>query len=621
MMCPAPLRPRRKPLALALWLLCAVVPRLSAQAPAPGPLPAFRDEITVLGQPEPVPLSESARSGTVLPVEPVQLDVFALTDLLRTDSSVDVQQRGGAGTQADIGIRGASFEQTLVLLNGLRLNDVETSHFNLDVPVPWQGLAAIDVLHGAGSTLYGSDALGGVVNLRTAPPTENSVRLQTGFGSYGINTQAALLSGLRGRWSEALAGARDVSTGFIADRDFRSEDASSESRVQTSVGTSDVLLAGGDRAFGAAGFYGNYPSFERTKGWYAMLHQDLGPSTQAAVSYRRHSDIFQLFRADPALYMNQHVDESWEGLLRRNDALGKKLQLATGLEEDLEAIQSNNLGRHARNRGAGYAQLSYRDASRLSLAAGAREEVLSGGGSVFSPSLSGSVQLPGNAKLRGALGHGFRLPTYTDLYYSDPTTRGNAALRPESAWSYEGGADWFARANLQFSATAFTSQQHNSIDYTRTGPADLSHATNLASFRYSGVEASAAWRPGGGCLRGGTLRGSYTFVHGAQSALDGLQSEYVFNFPVHNAALDGTAPLPWLGLEARARLGVTQRFARAAYPVADVSVSRSVGRLRPYLQLTNAANTGYEEILGVRMQGRALVGGISFQLGRQRSPG
>ena len=603
-------------------MVCVTTPlRAQTQTAATAPaanvkktIPDLREELVVLGEPEPLKLDEASRSGDVIPVAPVRLDVPELTDLLRTDTSVDIEERGGGGTQADVGIRGASFEQTLVLLDGLRINDVETSHFNLDLPVPLEGVAGFDVLHGAGSTLYGSDAIGGVVNVRTATPTENSVVLRGGVGSYGINTQTALLGGAGGRWSELLAGGRDFSTGFIADRDYRSEEASTETRLESSLGITDVLLAGSDRAFGAAEFYGDYPSFEHTKGWYAMLHQALGTKTDAAVSYRRHTDVFVLERADPSLYTNQHIDESWEGLLGRRDRFGTHLQLATGLEEDLEAIQSNNLGEHARNRGAGYAQLTLNGEKRGRLAVGGREEVLSGGGSVFSPSVAGSLQLPRNVKLRGALGYGYRLPTYTDLYYSDPTTLGNPRLQPESAWSYEGGVDWFPRPQVQVSVTGFTSSQHNSIDYTRASAAARWQATNLANFRYSGVEASFEWRS----HTTGTLGGSYTFVSGAQSALGGLQSEYVFNFPVHNLAAEWTAPPgPW-GIESRTRLAVTQRFARAAYPVLDTSLARPVGRFQPYVQLTNLSNTGYEELVGVRMQGRAFVGGVELQLRRSR---
>jgi vitamin B12 transporter len=100
------------------------------------PFPSLKTSVVVLGNPVAVTAGESARSAVTLDMQEHRLAFEDVEDYLRSDASVDIQQRGAAGTQADISIRGASFEQTLVLLNGLRINDVETSHFNLDVPVP-----------------------------------------------------------------------------------------------------------------------------------------------------------------------------------------------------------------------------------------------------------------------------------------------------------------------------------------------------------------------------------------------------------------------------------------------------------------------------------------------------
>jgi iron complex outermembrane receptor protein len=75
------------------------------------------------------------------------------------------------------------------------------------------------------------------------------------------------------KFSEAIAGSRDLSTGFIPDRDYRTEDGSAETWLASSWGETDILLAGSDRPFGAAGFYGDYPSWERTKGWW-LKNQD-----------------------------------------------------------------------------------------------------------------------------------------------------------------------------------------------------------------------------------------------------------------------------------------------------------------------------------------------------------
>src|SRR6202044_3901880 len=126
----------------------------------------------------------------------------------------DIQQRGAAGVQADISIRGGSFDQTLVLVNGLRINDAETSHFNVDLSVPLEALSGIDVLRGAGSTLYGSDALAGVVDFLTAKPEVDAVRLRSGIGSFGENQQGIVGTLASGKWQQTVSGSRDFSTGF-----------------------------------------------------------------------------------------------------------------------------------------------------------------------------------------------------------------------------------------------------------------------------------------------------------------------------------------------------------------------------------------------------------------------
>jgi iron complex outermembrane receptor protein len=571
--------------------------------------PAASTTVVVLGSPEPVTEAESSRVVTVIDTKAHPLTVPTIEDYLRTDSAAFIEQRGGGGVQADVSLRGGTFEQTLVLLNGLRINDAQTSHHNLDLPVPLEALKTIDVLHGTGSTLYGADAMSGVVDFITATPTRNSLSVRAGGGSYGENEQAAIANGVRGRWSEALAGERDFSSGFMYDRDYRTEEASSQSDYQSSLGTTSFLLAGSDRAFGANQFYGNYPSWERTKGWFASASQELGSKTRVAFGYRRHTDNFILLRNDPGVYANNHIDTSWQAVARRKEALGAESGLFYGLDFQGDAIQSNNLGRHARNRGAGYADLDLHFKQRGTLSVGAREELLSGGpDSVFSPEVSGSLFLGRQWKLRAAGGYGFRLPTYTDLYYSDPTTVGNANLRPESAWSGEGGLDWYAGTKITASATVFYSRQHDAIDYVRADPSQRWHAANLSGVSFAGWESSLNWQ----ATSRQAIRLSETMLRGAQSALDGLQSLYIFNYPVNNARAEWTGVRG--GFVFRNCIEVVERYQRDAYPVWNASVAREKGWAHPYLQMTNLSNTGYEEIEGVRMQGRSLVGGIELTL-------
>jgi len=154
--------------------------------------------------------------------------------------------------------------------------------------VPMETLGSVNVLHGAGSTLYGSDAVSGVVDFETAAPAAGPLlRLRGGGGSFGSTEQAALASWGGKRFSEVAAGGREFSDGFMADRDYRSEEASSETRFKSPLGESDMLLAGSDRRFGANNFYGDYASWERTKGWFAGINQQMNEKTQAVLAYLR----------------------------------------------------------------------------------------------------------------------------------------------------------------------------------------------------------------------------------------------------------------------------------------------------------------------------------------------
>jgi outer membrane cobalamin receptor len=124
-----------------------------------------KESVVVTGTYDPLPLSEADRSLKVLDVRALSLLSNTPFDLLRLDSSLDLRERAGNGVQSDLSIRGGSFGQTLVTLNGIRLNDPQSGHHNMDVPVPPEAVERIEVLHGAGSTFYGSDAVGGVVYL------------------------------------------------------------------------------------------------------------------------------------------------------------------------------------------------------------------------------------------------------------------------------------------------------------------------------------------------------------------------------------------------------------------------------------------------------------------------
>ena len=589
--------------------LCAV-----AQQPTVA-IPSSSTTVVVLGSFDPISEGESARSVDVIDTQAQNLLFPEVNDYLRTDTSADINQRGGGGSQSDISIRGTGFEQTLVLLDGFRINNVETSHFNLNVPVPLEAIGSIDVLHGSGSTLYGSDAIGGVVDYITAKPTEDSLLVRVGGGSFGGQQQAIVANGVRGAWSEVLAGSHDASEGFIYDRDYSTRQGSSETRAQTPLGETDVLLAVTDQDYGANLFYGPYNSFERTKNWFSGVHQQVGPQTSASLSYRKNTDEFILFRQNPAAYENNHISQNWEATLRREDRIAKNTRIFYGLEENTDQIQSTNLGNHGRNNGAGYVQVELRVPNRGTLSAGARLLIDSHGDRVFSPSFSASYRLPHEVKLRASAGHGFRLPTFLDLYYSDPSHLGNAYLLPETSWSFDGGADWYHGTDTKASLTFFYSPQHNTIDYecpVTNPPCTVYTAANLAPLRYLGVEASFTWKP----RPSQQVKLGYTGINGAPPGANGFTTLYSASYAVNNANFEWTDALRY-GILLRTRVGVEQHVGQTPYPVWDLEAGRQRGWIRPYVQIANLSNTGYAEIFlpsVVPMPPRSFTGGVEFDL-------
>lgn len=586
--------------------LCSAVP-LWAQSAAPAK-PVLTETVDVTTT-EPLPLDAGDRSVRLLDAASTEPAFNSVADMLRQDPSVDIEARGGNGVQSDLSIRGTTFEQTLVLVNGFRVNDPETGHLNLDLPVPLESISRVDVLHGSGSTFYGSDAMGGAVNLLTNRPAATQVLLRTGFGSYGAEEQHLRADAVGRKVAEQVSGSRDVSDGFMPDRGYHENAVSSETWRGGAKDGTDILLAASDRPYGANQFYGPYDSWERTKAWFASAQQRLGARTAASFGYLRHTDLFVLFDGQPAIYENNHATTSWEGAVRRADPVPQRFagggSFSYGLEANGDGIRSSSLGQHGRNGGAGYANLSLPAVGRFSASVGAREEVFAGS-SVFSPSVAVAARVKGNWRVRGAVGHGFRLPTYVDLDYSDPTTIGNPNLKPESDWSYEGGVDWTHGGNLRFKATGFRLEQHNTIDYSKTSLAAKWQATNVDHLNLTGAETSlkcqARWL--------GQVELGYTAIRAAAPPT-GLISEYAYNYAAQNAIFSwrrGVLGQWQTGTEVR----VVQRTGQTAYPLWNVEASRQRGSVRPYLRGLNLANTGYDEIAGVRLEGRTMMGGVTW---------
>ena len=593
--------------AIVLVITTNVAAQQGSTPKPPAKIPSQNETVVVTGTFVPVPESEIDRSLTVIQANDSSDLYKSWVDLLELAPSVDLQQRAPNNIQGDLTIRGSSFGQTLVLLNGLRMDDVQTSHHDMDLPLPSSSIERIEVMQGAGSALYGSDAMAGSLNVITARPEHSDLRVGAAVGNFGVNQQYGSGSFVWQKLDNELDAERDFSSGFIPDRDYRSATFFSNTGVQTALGRSRLMLGYSDKPYGADQFYGPFNSWERTKSWFVGAKQDLGSKTEFDFAFRRHTDEFVLFRNNPSIYENNHIDRSWQTDLRRHEQLSRNSTLFFGAEGLHEDIHSNNLGNHDRSRGAIYADYDVRAWKRFSFSAAAREEIFSASHGELNPTLAAGVWLKTTLKLKGSVSRAFRLPSYTDLYYHDPANFGNPNLRPESAWDYEGGLMWMPNSRWKSEITIFHRRDRDVIDYVRSSPSSPYVAENIQKLNFTGVELSCEVR----LPHDQHVQVAYTGLHGVQEQLQGVQTKYAFNYPEHNGLIAWDGRLPWR-LTARSRVGVVDRYARDPYGLWDAAVAREFNHMSAHLVFSNITDTQYEEIPGVIMPGRSVVFGMDF---------
>ncbi|MBI1358193.1 MAG: TonB-dependent receptor [Acidobacteria bacterium] len=569
--------------------------------------------VVVTGDPEPRALSEVDRSLVVLNVAERDTVSWSFADLLKQDSSVHLRERGPDGTQADLSIRGSGFDQVLVLINGMRVSDAQTGHHALDLPLPLESVQQVEVLHGSGATLYGSDAIGGTINFVTRKPEGSELKLMGGIGDFGWNRTAGYGAIRRGIWTQTASLARDFSTGFAEGRDFRNVSGSTQTYLDTSVGTTSILFAANDRPFGAKDFYGPWNSWEKTGTKFLSASQTLGRGgnlqQRFQFAYRRHTDHFILYKYDPDVFQSQHMLDTWQGGYTATGDWTSKARWSAGAQYVAEDIESNRLGNHLRHRASIFGVLDLRPTERLTVSLGLREEAWRRWRIQTLPTMSAGYWLGRGVKVRGQIGAAFRMPTYTDLYYSDPGNVGNPNLKPEQALNFEGGLDWYAPEGTTVSMTVFRRLEDNTIDYVRDPGQTIFQALNFQKLAFTGgeIQVRKRFRPEA------EVWGNYTRLTASRDLPTDAVSRYVFNFPTHQATM-GYRGVWGPGLLVKTQLGVYERTWQSTKALWDVSIGWNRGKYHPFVQASNLLDTQHQAFQGLAQPGRWLRGGLEWNV-------
>ena len=560
-----------------------------------------------------------------------------LESALRLSPSIDVRERGGKGVQADISIRGGSFDQTMVLLNGINFTDARTGHQTHSLPVDMEWVAGVELI----DAVPGVGAYAGAVNIRTAPLAERYLRLEATGGAHGY-AYGNLSGAVSGR-GLTLFGAASYrrSDGYTHNTGFDNANAFVRLNYDSPrAGFFDFQAGWQRRAFGSNGFYAAYnpDQWEHTAtalGSLRWLKTAGRFSLGAAASYRKNFDRYDWTRGTA---MNRH----------NTDNVGAKLWAdcdwaagvtTVGGDYAFNHIYSTNLGdklsvpeghyTHAKARHTGNLWLRHAKRWRHFDAAVSAGVSLTPYGTSALWSLSAGYAPAAGLRLEAGAWQSMRLPTFTDLYYTSPAQINNLDLTPEHAVTYRLGVDYLKRS-WNLSAQAYYRSGRDIIDWVwREDMGSKWHSEQTSSLDTFGIELAGGYTVSEGFLRRVTLSYGYITTDRnadviAKSAMDFMRHKAALAVEVHflrrmSLALTGSVydrngsythyPEP-----GNASLNEERDY--KPYFLLDGRLQWEKGICRLYVDATNITDTRYCDIGGIRLPGFWCTGGVTLTIGK-----
>ena len=543
------------------------------------------------------------------------MPISSVQGALRHVPGVDVRERGPLGIQGDLSIRGSSFDQNMVLLNGINMTDPQTGHFSLNLPVDISNVRKIEVLKGPGSRVFGPNAFGGAVNVITTPLDSSYININFTGGSHWYTRGTANANIAFSGMKHYISFSGSESRGYTENTDFLTYNLFYHGLVDIKENELEIQLGHKNKAYGAQSFYTpEYPhQFENTRSSLASIGMSLEGRVdfKPVVYWRRHQDRYELFREEEDWYQRENgffikgardtakyqpdIYKPWNYYTGHNyhltDVYGTRLnasfqniagETSMGFDFRSENIWSNVLGKpmkdtlSAVNEPHGFYDHRYSRTimnyylehniylGDLSVSAG----ILGSWSSEFDlnwkwyPGVDLSYQLSPFVTLYGSYNKSLRLPTFTDLFYSGPSNLGNPDLKPERVNSYEWGVKLASYA-IEGHVAYFYYNGENIIAWTRESADDRQWQTkNLTELKNRGIELSLSADANRLFDTHSVLKSiglDYTYLD-QDKITNGFESKYSLNYLNHDLGMYLSGG--WHGLSVRLSSSYTDRAGR-----------------------------------------------------------
>lgn len=568
------------------------------------------DEVIVSSPRIELSMGQQSRSViTITAKEIAESGANTLIDVLSDVAGIELRSRGAQDVQSDIYIRGGGFDQVLLLIDGIKVDNPQTGHHTLNAILPIEMIERVEVLKGAAGRVYGQNAFSGAINIVTKTPSTEDLKVTLSGGSFDYQKAALFATDQRESSSHTLYAETISSDGYRYNTDYYNQNYLWKSSWKTDQEPIELLASFNNRRFGANGFYAS-PTF--TDQFEATQSSLLGLTTsingnwhiKPKLYWKRGQDEFILFKNDPSIYRNMHITNKLgaEVNATKKHALG-----TTGIGFELAhvSIRSNNLGEHARTLAHGY--LEHRFVSnRWDVTPGFSVSHYTDQDTFFYPGIDIGFQINGDSRLFFNSGYTYRIPTYTDLYYNDPTTVGNESLIPEKALSTELGFR-HRQNNWKLSISLFQRDAKNYIDYVVLAGEERWQATNIDQILSQGGELDVVLNSNSHKFSVG-----YAYLKDDVDGVSSALSRYAINSRKHHLSTRWT--LRWNSLITSS---ISYRYAEQDsgyhYNVVDANMAVVKGRVKLSLSAHNILNADYTEQNLVPMpKGHALLS-LQFQ--------
>jgi outer membrane cobalamin receptor len=565
------------------------------------------------------------QSVTVITGEEIRnSSATTVAEAIKSATSVNIREAGSNASLSTVSLRGASYQQVLVLLDGKRLNSASAGGFDLStLAVSLDNIERIEIVRGSASALYGADAVGGVVNIITKKPVAaTSITLNGTRGPHGYEASGAGLSGRADSIYYALAGGKERSHGERENSAFDQikasvklgADINAASSIEASV---DYL----DKELDVPG----HVLFPTPLAQQTNENSVYGLSYTVAFSKELDADL-NVYQTDERLtYKN--LDPAFpEDSKHRSITSGTEVQvnwianswnlISVGGEAREDTMASSDAGDHRASISAGYLQDEMRYGEVFILVLGGRTDNHSVYGEQLSPRASMRILDPKtNTILRASWGESFRAPTLNDLYWPDTTwAAGNPDLRPETAEEYEVGVEQTLGNGSMIRMTEFDRKVTDMIEWQPDAAFKYS-PVNIGKAHIKGFEVEARFA----IAEPVVLTLNYTEI----DPVNELTGEKIY-YTIPHVQIGGTLQMT---LDKSTKLSFDGRRVKNYvkpgeeewdYYTVNGKISGTLyankdGRGDIFVGMKNMFNRKYETVQGYPMPGPEVYGGVAFE--------